>query len=227
MSKKKKSEPIVGEKPREVEVRFLVRGQTELLQHNCEGALSRGPAGQAPKTIPTAKEEAERGTYRMKNGQLYIKPDAFQGSMINARGGCSGRKIGKSTANSRVVAGVDFLLDTECPLFNPKTKKPIHTYVIDERPVVIKQSGRVLRARPKIAEWACYLHIKVDERYITLPMLQDLFNVSGKVAGVGDFRPQCKGRFGKYQVEIVPDSIVVLETFGEVTEETEQESDDA
>jgi len=205
--------------PRLVTVVFRITGDKPLLQHNCEGQLTRDATSTGPRVIPSAKDEAEKASYRLPNRQLYIKPEAFQGSLIGTRGGAAGRKIGKFTANTRIAAGVDFLVEDQCALIHPTTDKPIQTYEIDERPVVIKGSGRVLRARPRIEFWACCLTVEIDERYITIPMLLELLNVSGKVAGVGDFRPQCKGRFGKYHAEVVAGSIQVIETFGEVAEE--------
>jgi len=213
-SKRKHEVPMVAQQARLLQATFLITGDKPLLQHNCAGALTRD-AGARTKSVPTAADEAERGTYRLKpGGQLYIKPEAFQGSIVGTRGGASGRKIGKMAANSCVLAGVDFLVEDTCPLLHPGTKKPITKYEIDERPVVI-QKARVLRARPRIDSWGCHLTVEVNEQYIDLPKLLTLLNISGKMAGVGDFRPQTKGRFGKYHAELLPHSLTVLEVFGE------------
>ena len=91
--------------------------------------------------------------------------------------------------------------NAECPLYHPKTNRPIKTYEIDVRPARV-QRARVMRARPYIKEWGCDLIFEVDTDFITVEQVLELLNISGKVAGVGDYRPQCKGWFGKYKAAI-------------------------
>ena len=176
---------------------FKIVGLSPLLQHN---PRTMGSAGKreslGTKVIPTPEEEAEAGTYRLPDGQLYVRSDAFRGSIIGRGGAASGRRIGKATANSRVAAGL-FMPEPECPLHHPKTGKPIHDYEIDTRRALVQGNG-VLRSRPMIRDWACDLVCEIDELFITIDQVLELLNIAGKVAGVGDFRPQCKGVFGRY-----------------------------
>lgn len=217
---------IVAGQPRLVQITYRITGDKTLLMNKCEGRLSRTRRQTVNSSIPTKEDEAEAGAYRTDGGQLYIKPEAFQGSIISSRGGASGVKFGKATAGAMVSAGVDFLVEEQCPLFHPKTEAPIRSYRIDERPVVV-QKARVLRARPAIDEWACNLTVEIDERYMTILMLESLLNASGKMAGVGDYRPQRKGRFGKYHAAVIPSSVAVLHVFdGSATEvEIEEETE--
>jgi hypothetical protein len=182
---------------------FRIVGIKAILLHNPAGSLT-GPKGPKVKMIPSPEEEAEAGTYRMgekPDGQLYIKSEAFFGSIVGKNGGASGRKFGKVSAASRILSGVDFDIEECCPLFHPTTNKPISTYEIDIRPAVIGKA-RILRARPKITEWLCYLSVEIDQDFITVEQFGDLLNISGGVAGVCDNRPQCHGRFGKYTAEL-------------------------
>ena len=182
-------------------VKFKIIGLSPLLMHSTKGMVSSGDKLKT-KNIPTPEVEAEQGAYRLADGRLYVQAIAFRGSIINAGGGASGRKIGKFTANSRCASGL--MIDdrhAECPLYHPKTKKPIKEYEIDIRPAVV-QKARVMRARPLIREWACDLIFDVDLDFITTDQVLELLNISGRVAGVGDYRPQKKGWFGKYKAEL-------------------------
>ena len=109
---------------------FRITGLSELLMHSTRGMSQDGGGSVKTKQIPSPIDEAELAAYRLKNGQLYLQAIAFRGSIINPGGGASGRRIGKATANSRCAAGLAINAKfTECPLFHPKTKRPLKTYV--------------------------------------------------------------------------------------------------
>jgi hypothetical protein len=178
---------------------FRIEGLSPLLQSNPR-AMTRTGDTMGTKKIPTAEEEAESRTYRLEGGQLFVRSEAFRGSILGRGGAASGRRIGKATANSRVAAGL-FMPEPECPLVDPKTGKPLHDYEIDTRRALVQRQG-VLRSRPMIREWACDLACEVDEDFITVAQVEELLNIGGKVAGVGDFRPQCKGVFGRFRATL-------------------------
>ena len=178
--------------------RYRIVGLSGLLMNNPASMKSAG------SKIPTPEKEAEEKVYRLDSGQLYIPAIAFRSSIIGRGGGASGRKFGKYTANSRVAAGVS-MVDGEdkCLLVSPNGKpKPIKDYEIDIRRAVVNGAG-IRRARPYIAEWATVVCFEVDEDFVTAEQLEELLNISGRVAGVMDFRPQCKGWFGKYRAELI------------------------
>src|SRR5262245_42005811 len=118
-------------------------------------ALMHSPAGMRPKetkvgtkTIPTPEVEAEAALYRLSNGQLYWPSENILSSLIK---GCTGKRIGKRGASALVQAGV-FVSEIESPLFDPETNKPITTWEIDSRRVVVQRQG-IVRSRARIAQW--------------------------------------------------------------------------
>jgi hypothetical protein len=181
---------------------FKITGLRPLLMCNPVSMLDPQPDGvTSDKKEYDPKEEAERRTYKLPtNGQLYLQSLAFRGSVIGTGGGASGRKIGKFTANSRFSAGV-FPLEENCPLYHPETEDPIFKYEIDSRRAIVNKAG-IIRHRPKINEWACDLKLEIDTDLIKVEQVLELLNISGRVAGVGDYRIQKKGLFGKYKAEI-------------------------
>jgi len=222
---------IRSDRPRKIVATFLVTGVEEpLLQHNWRKTMTRGSKDPAPKDYGSKADQAEAVTYRLsdrpfpgqKSDQLYMLPTAFRGSMLNSKGGAKGIKIGKNAAANQIASGCNFRVDKFCPLFDPKTKKPIRTYAINEDRVRI-QKNYILCYRPEIWPWACTFRVQIDERWITLEQFLRLFQRSGVVAGAGDNRPQSGTFYGKYEVEI--EAIEVLEVFGEqdaIAEETEE-----
>lgn len=57
-----------------------------------------------------------------------------------------------------------------------------------------------LRYRPYYYDWSVKLPVKLNERLITIPQLVNLINHAGFV-GVGDWRPEKNGEFGRFQVD--------------------------
>ena len=179
---------------------FKVTGLRPLLMNNPVSMSRGGKTVGAPK-IPTPEKEAATKVYRTDGGQLYFPAVGFRSCIIGRGGAASGRKIGKRTANACVAASV-FVVEEKFLLDHPETGEPITDYEIYTCRAVIQGNG-ILRSRPLIREWGGKLPLEVDEDFLTLNQLEELLNIGGKVAGIGDFRPGCKGSFGQFQVELV------------------------
>lgn len=182
-------------------IKVKVTGLSALLCHNPAGMQSGAIKGVGAKKIPTPEEEAKAGLYIAADGNFYIHGESFRSSVIGRGGSASGRKIGKRSAISCVSAGF-FILTEQAVLLDPKTMKPLRTYEIDSRRAVIQGNG-VVRSRPKFPDWATVFTAEVDEDFVTVQIVMELLNIAGKVSGVGDFRPQCKGMFGRYAAELL------------------------
>jgi len=181
---------------------FRILGKRPLLMHNPAG-MSHVDGAPSRKQVPLPAEEAERSAYRLPSGQLYLKGEAFRGSLLKA---ASGYRIAKTSAKTVFAAGV-FILEEECPLVHPKTNKPLHDYVIDTRRAVVQGNG-VLRSRARVNEWATTVNIEYDEEIVTPEIILRFFRRAGQFVGVGDQRPgapKTPGQFGTYAVELVRD----------------------
>lgn len=72
---------------------------------------------------------------------------------------------------------------------------------VDERPVRIPSTGgRILAYRPRFNDWSLSFHLWLDWEMMSPKMLRDILDAAGKRIGLGDFRPDCKGAFGKFDV---------------------------
>lgn len=175
-------------------VTIRVEGMSPLLMHNPENMLARDSANAKKKTIPTAEEEAKGGLYRTADDTLYLPTTAFAAC---ARRAAVGRRIGKTAATS-VVKGALFPATEITPLLTPDGE-PLDEYDIDVRRAVVQRQA-VNRARPKFEKWAASVAFDLDEEFLPEPVLRDLLEIGGKTVGVGDFRPECSGPFGRFRL---------------------------
>lgn len=60
--------------------------------------------------------------------------------------------------------------------------------------------GRILCHRPCFHDWKLSFTIDLDTDIIGVKLLREILDAAGKRIGLGDFRPACKGPFGKFVV---------------------------
>ena len=72
---------------------------------------------------------------------------------------------------------------------------------VDTRAVRVPATGaRILCYRPKFNDWSLRFTIRLDDDVMTSELLREILDAAGKRIGLGDFRPDCKGPFGKFVV---------------------------
>ena len=183
-------------------VRFLVTGKTALLMHNPASMLKTvGPPGTKTQAqrIPKPEDEAEAGTYKNTDGSFCFPAQAFRKAIVSAS---KGLRAGKAGVPGLVMAGV-FPVGEWVNLLDEETGKPIRKYEIDIRRAVPKGQGAVSRARPKIPYWKCIVEIEVNESFLPVDVVLKLLQRAGEIIGIGDYRPEKGGRFGKFKAELM------------------------
>ncbi|TET67569.1 MAG: hypothetical protein E3J56_12665 [Candidatus Aminicenantes bacterium] len=178
-------------------VTFKIKGVKPILMNNPD-SMGKKEGGIRTRKIPTPEEEVKDKFYQT-NGQLFIPSAAFKGALLTAS---VGMKIGKYAAIQRMKGGV-FTVEDECLLFHPKTNSPLtpKDAVIDTRRAVVRGQG-VLRSRPLIKDWMCELNLEIDDDFVTIEQVLDRLKAAGKYPGVLDFRPECSGPFGRFEVKM-------------------------
>jgi len=203
MAKKEKNKMILEEKTEKV-VTFRIYGVGEpgILMNNPENCIT-DEAGTTVKKKYIPKEEAEKVAYRTEKGQLNLRSDMFRASIIGKGGGAKGRKLGKATAASVASAAIRIIADNMiCVLFDQKTRSPILKYSIFPKNVVIGKA-RIMRYRPNIKNWYCDVTFIIVVELMTIEMVLELLNISGRISGIGDFRMSTSGWFGAYRAELL------------------------
>lgn len=173
-----------------------LKGNTPLLMNSPKGMLEDDSKSLSKKTEKRDwNVEAEKVSYRTKDGFLYVPSTAIKGCLINAS---SYKKIGKYSARPIIAGGVMVFPD-EIKIKDLKCKD-IKDYEIDLRTVVI-QRARVLKARPKIIDWILEFEIKINENLIAdVDIVKTILEEAGERVGILDYSPRKTGNFGTFSV---------------------------
>jgi hypothetical protein len=187
-------------------VKMRIEGNGSILMHNPSAMRSQaGGLKRGGKQIPEPIDEATAALYVLPTGQLFIKSDAFREAGLIAAGEVrdSSRK-GRATMTRRFAASV-FLSKEQLPV-ERKNGKPVTSnpkdWEIDLRRVVVQKNG-ILRARPKITDWACELEFEYDDETIDPAIICEIMQMAGKFPGVLDYRVGKKGPFGRFFVTLI------------------------
>jgi hypothetical protein len=173
---------------------YRITGVSPLLQNNPAAMGGKKQDGLAAKKIYIPEEEAKAALYTDDDGHIIIPSIAFRSAMFRA---ATGRKIGKSSAKT-VISGSVFPVEQSLLVLNAKTGKPRKDYTIHKCRAVVNKAG-ILRCRPMISDWATDLALEIDTEMLPNPeVVTQLLNLAGKIAGVGDWRPEKLGVFGRF-----------------------------
>ena len=177
----------------EKKVEVTLEGTSPLLQNrNLEGELTKvRHRNESSKDSPELSEVLKK-TYHFDNNIIY-QPAEHIIRMLQTAG--SQIKRGKM-GNFRKMMGAGFVM------VEPDGIPHKHQGVtVDARTVVIKATkGRIMRYRPKLPKWGLDFTCIVDVDTISIEVLKECFEIAGKYVGLGDFRPENGGMFGRFIV---------------------------
>ena len=66
------------------------------------------------------------------------------------------------------------------------------------------QRSRVLRTRAKFDEWSCAFTLDCDDEIVDQEQLETWLDIAGRRIGLGDWRPEKSGTFGRFEFEVQP-----------------------
>lgn len=111
-------------------------------------------------------------------------------------------KSGKSkvtTQKSSLVPSFLALEELECPITVGEQRTT--DFEVDSRSVVIPATGgRIMCHRPRLDDWTLSFALTLKEQEADLSLVRMLVDYAGAKIGLGDFRPDRKGPFGKFKV---------------------------
>lgn len=179
-------------------INVKIQGTTPLLMNRftdeAEMKVSSGVSTVAIGKKGTPREQAEKKAYMDEKGMLYIPgPNIFSCLIQAGKFFKQGKVKVTTTKNSLVPAGMA-VREIVCSLC---TKE----WEVDSRSVVIPATGgRIMAHRPRLDEWAVSFSLDVDDAMFTTEFVRQLVDDAGRKIGLGDFRPDRKGPFGKFVV---------------------------
>ena len=181
-------------------ISFKIIGITPLLQNNPVNFIGKSET----ESMTTKKksyddaEEAALRIYKDDNGNFLHPAESFKKSMVKA---VTGRRVAKQAAPG-VIKGLVFNVEPYCIILDGKGK-PKTKYTIDRRSVVIPTTkARILRCRPCWQlPWQMMLAIEIDTSFIDRQFIFEALSMAGRTVGIGDFRPEKNGSFGRFYCE--------------------------
>lgn len=180
-----------------------VQGIAALLVHRfTENAeVSTGPKGESrPVKLQdlTPLEQAENAAYRREDGSCFFPGAAFARLLREAGSGHKQRGSRKSL--KYIVPAAVIVLDEDITILTEKGK-PQTEFEVDARPATIPATkGRIMRYRPRFDAWRMAFRLQVDEGVLGADTIAQLLTEGGSRIGVGDYRPEKGGPYGRFIV---------------------------
>lgn len=185
---------------------YRFTGLTPLLMANIQSVTADIPTvklGTKPNKGDFEKI-AEAMTYRDEDGHLYLPTQAFRSSLLT---GCAGQKFpGLRVGPKSLLQALVFPAEDRAVLLNKK-EKPIKDFEIQIDSGVNKATkSRIIVVRPRVAEWHVVIPFEIDDEFAPanfdqfVAVMLTIWNRAGRMAGVGAWRPEKQGKFGKYSV---------------------------
>lgn len=182
-----------------MEIAVTVQGTTPLLMNKFTDAAAmqatNGTRMAAAGGKGTPREQAEAKLYTGINGSLMIpQPNLFR-CLVDAG---AYFKAGRSKVTTQKSSLLPACVDIEGAEIALTHKEP---WTVDTRAVRIPATGgRILCYRPSFHDWELSFVATLDLDMITAALFREIVDAAGKRIGLGDFRPACKGPFGKFAV---------------------------
>ena len=146
------------------------------------------------------EDDAESRLYTDEHGNI-IMPQPNLLMCITAAGKFF--KNGKSKISTQKSSLIPACLAFKDVAYRVKGKggKGKASWSVDTRPVRIPSTGgRILRHRPIFHAWSISFDVDLDTDIISEGLLREIVDAAGKRIGLCDFRPDCRGPFGRFVV---------------------------
>lgn len=147
------------------------------------------------KDYGTPREQAEATAYQdLDTGKIWIPSSWIKGAIQTV---ASDYKLPGSRKSVKSVSG-GAVIPVEEKLFFKENYK-VSDVEIDSRPCVV-QRARIMRHRARLEAWSVSCDLMVEDDIIPTKDVHQMLTDAGRRAGLGDFRPQKGGPFGRFQI---------------------------
>lgn len=183
-----------------MEIQITIEGITPMLLNRFTDAAAEKASSGTTGAIASAdrgspKEQAEGRLYRDEDDNLVIpNPNLFRCILDAGKFFKAGRsKV--TTQKSSLIPACLMIHELTIPI---ETKEG---WTVDTRPVRIPATGgRILCHRPCFNDWKLSFSCELDTEIMGGKLFREIVDAAGKRIGLGDFRPDCKGPFGRFVV---------------------------
>lgn len=160
-----------------------------------------------------AADKAREKIYCNDGGKVALPAEMLMGALVAAGQKVKNGKKQISTAKTTTLFELLQLVNVDLPLTNGQVdastvvgnqaKSGEIPWVVDKRKGIGNQAKTptaVCIIRPKFPHWEFDCEIEYDEKRVNGDVVRQLFNTAGSSEGLGSFRPNKKGPFGRFQV---------------------------
>jgi len=194
------STSIIIAPPEERILHLTIKGLTGLILHNfgkkardqIAGAQSDG--AKKPRGARNPEAEYEASYYKLENGDFGFPCSGFKKCAIRAAKLVDGLTMTDCRQMFFILPdGRDQTSQMDCVR--------VHGDPVERTDVVrLKNGSADLRYRPEITNWSATLRISYDSALTSPEQIANLFYRAGYSVGVGDWRPERDGAFGRFTV---------------------------
>ena len=187
--------------------RCTLTGVSPILQHN----LAAGLDTRSPAKLEIASIAKKRGSNRTETDELRLIHLECQNSLYLDDGGrptipaaavraaietgAKKTKQGPAVREGLVVESIEFHYDTAR---YGTTVEELGKSTRFSAPVVV-QRARILRTRAKFdTPWSIVAVVDVDDELVDGAMLETWLDTAGRRIGIGDWRPEKSGQYGRF-----------------------------
>lgn len=164
-----------------------IEGTSPLLQHRFAGA---GENVIKRTGVPDYEAEVELALYRDDDG-IYEPASHIEASL--RRAAANFKMPGKRGRSYKM------LIASSIEVWPDAIPHKITDWKTDARPVVV-QRARVIRYRPRFDQWALDFEIRATDDELPKDVLNQVLTYAGQYVGIGDWRPEKMGKYGKFIV---------------------------
>jgi len=131
--------------------------------------------------------------YRTSNGKPYVPSNQVLGCLVNA--GKELRVVGRGKKNySTIFASTVDIRPEEVPI---KSETPYPYKISGVNPTT---KTRVMIVRPRFEKWSLKFEMQCEDDQVPGEVIEEGLHIGGKSVGIGAWRPNKRGRFGKFEV---------------------------
>jgi hypothetical protein len=127
------------------------------------------------------------------NGKPYVPARYLEASLIEA---AKQQKIaGKGKATYSKYVGATIHVEPEAVILEPGKWEPFSIAAVNPM-----TKGRMIVVRPRFNEWGLSFSIVCEDDDISTDTIEKILTYAGQFVGIGDWRPDKKGKFGKFRI---------------------------
>ena len=183
-------------------IKFRLKGTAPLLMNNPAKMQNNGAKEGAIRGKPTynADDEAKAAAYTFADGSLCFPSVGVRAGLLKASKGVTVtmNDSTRRTALAPQMSGTLLILEEFFPVTN-EAGEARQEYEKDQRRVMVQRAG-IIRTRAKVQDWyldCLFQYVPV----VPVPVIADILRSAGEMVGLGDYRPEKMGWFGRFELD--------------------------